>query len=172
MKTKKFYISELFPKECLKRGKVHSQNDLPDGKGYFYVGAKKDGNGVMRECGFDETMISPGNCIVFICNGEGSVGYSLYVDRPFYASGDLILGYNPNLNEYIGMFLVTLLDLERPKYSFGRKYGTHVGETCLPLPVDENDEPDWKMMEEYIKNEVIPALPSFASKVWVDLANR
>ena len=36
---KKFKISSLFPNPV--RGKVHSQDSLPDGEGYFYVGAKK-----------------------------------------------------------------------------------------------------------------------------------
>lgn len=162
---KKYYIlSELF--SSFERGKVHSQNSLPEGNTHFYVGAKKKSNGVMCRCGYDDDLISRGNCIIFICNGEGSVGYSLYMDRDFMASGDLVLAYGNFLNPYIGLYLVTLLDLERPKYSFGRKYGSHVKTTRVLLPT-KNNAPDWQYMETFVKDQIIPQLPKKAQKVWL-----
>lgn len=162
---KKYYIlSELF--SSFERGKVHSQNSLPEGNTHFYVGAKKKSNGVMCRCGYDDDLISRGNCIIFICNGEGSVGYSLYMDRDFMASGDLVLAYGNFLNPYIGLYLVTLLDLERPKYSFGRKYGSHVKTTKVLLPT-KNNAPDWQYMETFVKDQIIPQLPKKAQKVWL-----
>lgn len=166
MDIKNFTVGSLFP--ILVRGKVHSQDTLPDGEGYFYVGAKKRDNGVMSSCGYDENLISRGNCIIFICNGEGSVGYCLYMDRPFYASGDLVLGYNDYLNPYIGMYLVTLLDRERPKYSFGRKYGTHIRETEIPLPATADGTPDWVFIENTIKNNLVPSLPVISRSIWMN----
>lgn len=164
---KLFTMESLFP-NSLVRGKVHSQDSLPDGDDYFYVGAKKDGNGVMTKCGYDENLISKGNCIIFICNGEGSVGYSLYMDRDFYASGDLILGYNEHLNKYVAMYLIGLLDRERPKYSFGRKYGTHVPSTTIPLPATEDGKPDWNYIENYVRQTLIPQMPTKAKAFWTD----
>lgn len=147
---KKFRISDLFR---LENGKNKSHADLPDGTGYFYVGAKKDENGVMFECGYDDSLISKGNSIVFICNGQGSVGYSNYMDRDFIATADVVVGYNDHLNEYIGLFLVTVIDLERPKYSFGRKWKTHLAETEIKLPINQKGEPDWQFMEDFIKEK-------------------
>ena len=164
-KEYKYYpIFEVF--SSFERGKVHSQNTLPDGNSHFYVGAKKNFNGVMRSCGYDESLISKGNCVIFICNGEGSVGYCNYMDRDFMASGDLVLAYGDFLNPYIGLYLVTLLDLERPKYSFGRKYGSHVKSTKILLPT-LNDKPDWQYMETFVKDTIIPQLPPKAQKVWL-----
>lgn len=145
-----FVVKDLF--HTFERGKVHSQYSLPSGTGYFYVGAKKDANGVMMECGYDENLISKGNCVIFICNGEGSVGYSNYMDRNFMASGDLVLGYGDNINKYTGLFLATILDKERPKYSFGRKYGKYVKDTKILLPTTIKGIPDWEFMENYIKS--------------------
>ena len=163
---KHFKMDELFT--SFERGKVHSQYNLPDGDDYFYVGAKKDRCGVMRLCGYDEDLISRGNCIVFICNGEGSVGYCNYMDRDFMASGDLILAYGDFINPYTALFIVALLDRERPKYSFGRKYGKYVAKTTIPLPIQEDGKtPDWDWIEKHTKEDLLPSLPTSARRVWL-----
>ncbi len=151
---KKFKVKTLFKTNDngkLPRGKIHSKEELPDGTDYFYIGAKKRDNGIMYRCGYDRNLISKGNCIIFICNGQGSVGYTNYVDTDFMASGDLALGYNDNLNHYNALFLVTILDKERFKYSFGRKWGKYLPETEILLPA-KNNKPDWQLMEDYIKS--------------------
>lgn len=149
-----FKVKDLFltnEDEKLPRGKVHSKDDLSEGNDYFYVGAKKRDNGIMYRCGFNEKQVSKGNCIVFICNGQGSVGYTNYMDKDFMASGDVALGYSDHLNKYNALFLVTMFDKERFKYSFGRKWGKYLADTEVLLPALENGEPDWKYMEDYIK---------------------
>lgn len=154
-KWKKFKVADLFyvnKKKKLPRGKVHSKDDLLDGNDYFYVGAKKRNNGIMYRCGYCEEQISKGNCIIFICNGQGSVGFTNYMDVDFMASGDVALGYNEKLNKYNALFLVTLFDRERFKYSFGRKWGKYLADTEIPLPVTKDNEPDWEYMENYIKS--------------------
>ena len=145
-----FKIGELFRLEI---GKNKSQENLPEGDSCLYIGAKKSQNGVMLRCGYDSDLMSDGNCIVFICNGQGSVGYCNYMDRPFIGTSDLVMGYNPNLNKYIGLFLVTVIDLQRPKFSFGRKWKIHLKETIIKLPAIEEGSPDWHYMEEYIKSQ-------------------
>ena len=148
-KWKNFKIGDLFRLEI---GKNKSQENLPEGDSYLYIGAKKSQNGVMLRCGYDSNLMSNGNCIVFICNGQGSVGYCNYMDRPFIGTSDLVMGYNPNLNKYNGMFLVSVIDLQRPKFSFGRKWKIHLKETIIKLPATEEGSPDWLYMEEYIKS--------------------
>lgn len=118
-----FKISELFP--VLQNGKAN-QGMLSDGYDCFYVGAKKDDNGVMLHCAYDSALIQKGNCIIFICNGQGSVGYANYMDVDFIGSTDIVAGYNKMVNQYNGLFIATVLCQERPKYSFGRKWKTHL----------------------------------------------
>lgn len=161
-----FKINDLFSR--FERGKAN-QTKLEDGDDTFYVGAKRDDNGVMLRCAYDKTLISEGNCIVFICNGQGSVGFANYMDRDFVASTDLVLGYADWLNADVGMFLATVFSLERPKYSFGRKWGRFLKDTIVQLPVESdasgnptidpdspyNSEgyvPDWQFMEDFIKS--------------------
>lgn len=144
-----FRISDLFP--ILQNGKAN-QGMLSDGTECFYVGAKKNDNGVMLHCAYDEDLIQKGNCIIFICNGQGSVGYANYMDVDFIGTTDIVAGYNENLNQYNGLFIATVLCQERPKYSFGRKWKTHLKDTVIKLPQTLEGNPDWKYMEQYIKS--------------------
>ena len=163
---KSFITARLFP--VMENGKANQQM-LDEGNECFYVGAKKDDNGVMIHCMRDDSLITKGNCIVFICNGQGSVGFANYMDVDFIGTTDIVAGYNEYLNEYIGNFLATIYSQERPKYSFGRKWKTHLRDTEVKLPVQRNaagsliidasckwsDEgyvPDWQFMENYMKS--------------------
>lgn len=92
---------------------------LEDGTDIEYVGAKKDDNGVMNLVKYNESLVTKGNCIIFICDGQGSVGYANYIDHDFIGSTTLSVGYNSHLNEKNGLFIVTVLDLERYRYSLG-----------------------------------------------------
>ena len=143
-----FRIEELF--ERFEVGKAHA-GMLDDGDDCLYLGAKKDDNCVMQRCARNPDLVQPGNCIVFICNGEGSVGYANYMDREFIATTDLVMGYAEKLNKYNGLFIVTILDRERPKYSFGRKWKTHLRDTIIKLPKTKDGKPDWDEMERRIK---------------------
>ena len=125
---------------------------LEPGTDIEYIGAKKDDNGVMSLVKRDESLVSRGNCIVFICDGQGSVGYANYMKHDFIGSTTLSAGYNPNLNEKNGLFIVTILDLERYRYSFGRKYKTNLIKTKIKLPATQEGTPDWEWMENYIKS--------------------
>ncbi len=144
-----FRIADLFP--VLQNGKAN-QGMLGDGSECFYIGAKKDGNGVMLHCAYDGDLVQKGNCIIFICNGQGSVGYANYMDVDFIGTTDIVAGYNENLNQYSGLFIATILCQERPKYSFGRKWKTHFRDTIIKLPQTPDGHPDWIYMEQYIKS--------------------
>lgn len=132
--------------------KCSNAENLLEGTDIYYIGAKKNDNGIMKKVAYDSQLITKGNCIVFICDGQGSVGYANYMDRDFIGSTTLSVGYNKNLNQYTGMFLVAVLNLERPKYSFGRKYRRHLSNTIIKLPATSTGSPDWGYMELYIKS--------------------
>lgn len=40
-----------------------------------------------------EGMVQKGNCIAFIRNGEGSMGYAVYKQEDFISTADITLGY-------------------------------------------------------------------------------
>jgi|SRR3989344_948063 len=148
---KSFELKDLFSFE---RGKCGSAEKLLEkGNEVSYIGAKKDNNGMMYRVVRDGKYVSKGNCLVFIGDGQGSVGYSTYQEADFIGSTTLSMGRNKNLNKYSGIFIITLLDKERFKYSFGRKWnGEKLKNTKIKLPADKEGLPDWKFMEEYIKS--------------------
>lgn len=124
---------------------------LEDGNDIEYVGAKKEDGGFMKMVASVDGLVTKGNCIVFICDGQGSVGYTNYKEKDFIGSTTLSVGRNPHLNKYVGLFLVAVLDCERYRYSFGRKYKTNLEKTKIKLPAKDGN-PDWNYMEEYIKS--------------------
>ena len=94
-----------------------------------------------------------GNCIAFIRNGEGSMGYSIYKKESFIATQDISVGYNEKLNEYSAKFITTIADRVRGKYTFGYKRNqTRLKKEILTLPIDKNGDPNWSYMENFIKN--------------------
>lgn len=162
---KEFKVHRLFK---LVHGKA---NDglLEDGTDCIYLGAKRNDCGFMRYCKFDAKLTHTGNCVVFITNGQGSVGYAFYKnDEPFIATIDLVMGYANFLTPAIGNFIAAVLCKERPKYSHGRKWKKTLQNTIIKLPVcykddstpvidptckysDEGYIPDFDYMENYIK---------------------
>ncbi len=158
--------SGLFKIENCKCG---SAGNLEDGTDINYIGAKKSDNGIMRKVSVDKNLISKGNGIMFICDGEGSVGYSNYMDTDFIGSTTTSVGYDEALNAYNALFIVTILDKEKFKFSYGRKYRAHIEEIFIKLPTlcdadgtcvidssykysDKGYIPDWNYMENYIKS--------------------
>ena len=118
-----------------------------------YLGATNRNNGVLNFVQPVENLIQRGNCIAFIRNGEGSIGYSVYKAEDFIATSDITCGYADFLNKYIGWFITTVADKVRGKYSFNYKRSeTRLKREKLLLPVTETGEPDFEYMELYSKN--------------------
>ena len=151
--------------------KCGSAGELDDGSDINYIGAKKSDNGVMRSVSLDgnANLVSKGHGIMFICDGEGSVGYTNYMDSDFIGSTTTSIGYDDALTETNAMFLVSVLDNEKFKYSYGRKYRKNLINAEIYLPVQHNADgsifidntkkysddgyvPDWQFMEDYIKS--------------------
>ena len=147
-----FNVRDIFPR--IDKCKCSNATELlEDGDDIAYIGAKKSDNGVMRYVKYDETLVTEGNCIVFIGDGQGSVGYCIYQPKDFIGSTTLVAGYNPHLNQYIAQFLIAILDKERYRYSFGRKYNkAAITSTKIKLPSKSDGSPDWEFMENYIKS--------------------
>lgn len=153
-KWKWFRVGDLFDLEKCKCS--NATELLEDGNEIAYIGAKKGDNGIMDYVRRNEVLVSKGNCVVFIGDGQGSVGYCTYQPEDFIGSTTLIAGYNSKLNAINAQFLIAILDQERYRYSFGRKYNkTAVQLSRIKLPAIQNAvgeyEPDWQWMEDYIK---------------------
>lgn len=137
------------------------EGDIP------YISTTEDNNGVIGHV--DATSFCDGNKITVSRNG--SVGISFYQPYKFYPSPDDIRIFTLKdnvLNPYIGLFLCVLIEKERYRYTYGRKFGTNRMKTSLiKLPVTPEGTPDWKYMEDFVKDQIIPQLPKKAQRVWL-----
>ena len=153
-KWKVFKLSDVF--DDIEPTKGTTTYDLTEGDEIPYIGAKKKDNGYVKMVALEgnEEYISKGNCIVFIHLGDGSGGYSTYQPNDFIGmNGKTSCGYSNNLNKYNALFLITMLDRERYKYSFGRGWtGKRFSKSEIYLPHDASGKPDWAFMEDYVKS--------------------
>ena len=150
---KSFSVNNIFQKIVSTKGTT--TNELVGGQEIPYISAKKEVNGLEKMCS-DETkdFISKGNCIVFIALGQGSAGYTTYQRDDFIGMyGKTITGYSTKMNKYNGIFLETVLDLERPKFSFGRSWtGERLLNTKIKLPakpkLNDKGEQEYEEIDE------------------------
>lgn len=109
-------------------------------------------NGVNGKIKYDKDKIF-NNFISVASIGEG--GTAFYQSEPgavFTRVKALLPKENTKLNVYIGLFLVTILNLEKAKYSYGRVLDEgRLKATIIKLPSKEG-VPDWQFMEDYIKS--------------------
>ena len=149
---KDFYIRDLFNKFV--QGKSKGLNHLSEKNGIIpYLGATNRNNGVLTFVEKSEKIEQEGNCICFIRNGQGSVGYSVYKSEKFISTSDNTFAYSDWLNKYTGHFIVTVSDMIRSKYSFGYKRNNEqLLKDRLMLPITPDGSPDYVYMEQYTKN--------------------
>jgi hypothetical protein len=159
-----FEIGNLFK---IIPGKSKGLNHLKQNQlGVNYLGATNTNNGVLAYVKLEgnEKMLQKGNCIAFIRNGEGSMGFSIYKAEDFIASSDISVGYSKNLNKEIGLFITTIADKIRGKYNFGYKRSdTRLKNEKILLPTDKNGQPDYDYMENYIKKLEYEKLTKYLS---------
>lgn len=119
-----------------------------------YVGATNRNNGVLSFLDVEPNNVIKGNCIVFICNGDGSIGLSVYRSSDFVGSVDVKVGRSQYINKYVGMYLTTVADTVRPHYSFGYKRTMpRLKNESLLLPITPDGQPDYEYMEQYMRNQ-------------------
>lgn len=87
-------------------------------------------------------------------NRGGSVGRFFYQPRDYLATPVDVRILTPKfeINQYIGLFLTTILKKERYRFNYARKMGTdRLGYLKIKLP-SKNGNPDLELMEQFIKS--------------------
>jgi len=124
--------------------KDQSDGDIP------YVSSSSMNNGVDNYIG---NGFTDENCITFAC--YGSIGEVFYQNERVWVSDNANVFYlrDKELNTFIAMFIVTILKLEQFRFSYGMTgKKARLKNFEIKLPVDENGNPDWKFMENFIKS--------------------
>ena len=148
-KWKEFLFSEVFNMERGKGGTATNATNNPGNN--LYIGASGENNGITKYTSLKPT--EQGNAITVANNG--SVGASFFQKEDFLASSDVTVLRlkDRDLNGCIALFITTLIFDIAKSFDYGRKWGiSRMKESKISLPVDLNGNPDWQLMEDYIKS--------------------
>ena len=125
-------------------------DELTEGGSTPYITSSAINNGVTSF--FEEPPTNKAGTIT--ANRGGSVGYFFYQSVDYLATPVDVRILTPKfkINTYIGLFLKTILQLEKYRYNFSRKMGTdRLNQFRIRLPA-KNSSPDFEFMENYIKS--------------------
>jgi restriction endonuclease S subunit len=148
LKWKEFDIKDIFPN--IMRGRRLKTDDHISGQ-MPYVSSSAMDNGVDNFVSNNQGVRIFNNCIT-IAN-SGSVGASFYHPYYFVASDHVTSLANNQFNKYIYLFVATIASRLSEKYSFNREIkDSRLQREKMMLPVNDNDEPDYEFMEEYMRN--------------------
>lgn len=143
-KWKSFKVGDLF--ECDTTTAI-LPDDMVEGD-IPYVTRSAEYNGCSGKLGNIERVV-PGNCITI--GAEGATAF--YQPKAFIPGVKVYTFRHSALNKFSALFLVTLLNRELYKYSYGRaRILSKVMDENIMLPVTKDDDPDWQFMEDYIKS--------------------
>ena len=138
----------------IEQGKCSRATELKRDKADIpYLGATNKNNGVLDFVCAEAKLKQKGNCIAFIKDGEGSMGYAIYKAEDFIATTNIALGYAEFLDRYTGMFITTVSDKVRGKYSYNYKRNEErLKNEMIQFPVDETGSPDWEFMRGFMRH--------------------
>lgn len=144
-----FLVGDLF---VVKRPKPRSEKKYQNGDIPF-IASGNTNNGLIKCCSPEtDELLDEGNCIT-VSPVDGSAFYQgfHFLGRGGAGSSILLL-YNSKLNRHVGLFLSKMIRETCSKYCYGKMGNQEsIKREKIMLPVDENDEPDYSFMKEYIK---------------------
>ncbi len=152
---KEFRLSDIF---IIERGKRLTKLNQISGE-IAYISSTKENNGIDNYITPPEHMKIYKNALTL--NNSGSVGYCFYHPYQFVISDHctvlLLQDKKIFLNTNISLFLKTILEKIKYKYSFGREINNErLDKEFINLPATKNSkdryEPNWHFMEDYIKS--------------------
>ena len=163
---KYFLLGDMF-RVVLTKGDIKA-NDMEYGS-IPLISSGEGNNGVVKYIskeGDGKAEMFPDNTITLdmFCHAN-------YQDKEYFAVGHgrvNVLIPKFNINSYVGLFICSLINREKYRFSYGRAvYSTVAEKIKIKLPVTSEGTPDWKYMEDFVKDQIIPQLPKKAQKVWL-----
>ena len=127
-------------------GKYYPSDFFSSGKTPL-ISASDENNGISFFTDLEPCF--PGNCLTI-----GKINCITYFQSvPFCATADVTtLCPKFDMNIFSGLFISTMLNAEKYKWSYGRQIRLNDSKLLnIKLPTDKNNKPDWQFMENYIK---------------------
>ena len=120
-----------------------------------FLGASDSNNGitnfiVQKNSSYDKNVLG--------VNYNGSVGEAFYHPYGCVFSDDVKRFHLKNYadNKNVLLFLSSIIAQQKEKYNYGYKFNeTRMLRQYILLPVNNNDEPDYAYMEQYVNNMLV-----------------
>jgi len=140
-----FALNRLFD---VKKGRRVTKASRGPGATRF-IGASDKNNGITDMCDLDP--IFSAHCLTVPYNG--SVGMSFYQDEPFFASDDVnVLIPFSDVSKWSLLFMAAVIRHERYRFTYGYKWNLdRMKQTEIRLPVTSSGDPDWPLMEAFMR---------------------
>lgn len=148
---KDFAVPEIF--QNIQRGKRlkkahHVAGIVP------YVSSTANNNGVDAYIEATRGTRIFENCISLA--NSGSVGVAFYEPFAFVASDHVTSLKRENTSKYVYLFFTAVLEQQKSNFDFNREINDlRIKKMRVMLPVDDNDEPDYQFMEDYMKELMV-----------------
>lgn len=168
---KEFKISDIF---TVKYGinlelSACIETDRNDPDSVNFVARCAENNGVSSHVKKMDNIVPQRSGLISVAGG-GSVLSTFYQDEPFYSGRDLYtLDAKTDLSPASKIFIITVIEQNKYKYSYGRQANKTLSRLIICLPIRRNPNgtpyiddtrtfsqygfvPDWKFMEDYIRS--------------------
>jgi len=141
-----FTLESLF--EVVKGSRL-TKADMKEGN-IRYIGATAFNNGITNYIGNNEETHPAGTLTVCY---NGSIGQTYYQDKEFWATDDVNVLYPKfPMNKYIALFLAPLIKSVGRNYAYTDKWKIEdMKSSTIYLPVNEQHQPDWEYIVQYMK---------------------
>ena len=150
---KEFRFGDLISRPY--KAKAFNKDDLEvtEKNGIRYITRTGINNGcemIVNATTIPQQYIEKGNAISI-----GDTTATCFYQEEDFITGDhmVVIRADSWMNPYTALFIVSLLNKEQYRYSYGRAFLIdRIKETVLKLPVSKNGKPDWLFMEKFIRS--------------------
>ena len=117
-----------------------------------FVARTAENNGVSSRVIVLEGVLPQKAGLITVAGG-GSVLSTFLQSEPFYSGRDLYtLDAKDDISDEAKMFVITVIEQNKYRYSYGRQANKTLPDLELRLPITRDSLPDWQFMEDYIKS--------------------
>lgn len=158
-----FYLDQLF---SIDTGKDLIYSELSPGE-YPVIGHKAENNGVTTTTQYLTTHKLYDYTKTISLADRGNF-YASVQTHDFYVGTRvkaLVAKFEAKIESLL--YICVLINKEQYRFSYGRNCCDRISEFKIKLPVTPEGTPDWKYMEDFVKDQIIPQLPKKAQKVWL-----
>lgn len=150
-KWQEFKIGDLFDEIYKAKAYVKSELDVTNNDNCIPFVSRTDINNgcdAFINDDINEYQYEKGNALII-----GDTTATIYYQEYDFICGDHIVVLRAKwLNKYVAIFIKSIIEKERYKYSYGRAFKMDlIKNTIIKLPVNKNGNPDYTFMEKYIK---------------------